>query len=456
MFAESEDVDESCFDSHSIKVAAESCGSSNLSDNGSEVLAESTTEIVKSIITCAIKFMMRGKRRKLFTEDIDRALILKNFPPLYGFSSDYFIPFRFASGGGRELFFGEDKEVELSEIIHSTSAKLPFDVSLKTHWLAIDGVQPLVPENPIITKDNESERKSQLGEAKSELSRLRQTEMINVRSLTTHDISVEQQVYFKAVTEGAVGSEEKRRTESLNSLSTDTGLQPLVPRIIVFIAEGVKCNVIQHNLAILIYLMRMSKALCENPTVSVEKCLHDLLPAILSCILGNQLCARPEVDNHWALREFAARVLIQVCKQYSNQINNLQVRLCALLTNCWKNDASSFATLFGAVYTLAEFGNDAIRHFILPKLPYESERLRQILETNLSVNPIERVGAEHLKNHLLKVLRQYIKANINEIAADLNEYRLKFGSYLGTTTYTMLFRPQEVRPPVTGFGTGVF
>uniref|UniRef100_A0A915IV27 Transcription initiation factor TFIID subunit 6 n=1 Tax=Romanomermis culicivorax TaxID=13658 RepID=A0A915IV27_ROMCU len=409
MFAETEDVDESRFSSHSMKVVAESSGTSNLSDNGSEVLAESTANIVKKIITCALKFMMRGKRRKLSTEDIDRALVLGNFPPLYGFSSDYFIPFRFASGGGRELFFGEDKEVELNEIIHSTTAKMPLDVSLKTHWLAIDGVQPLVPENPIISKDNESERKSQLGETKSEISRLRQTEMINVRSLSTHDISVELQVYFKAVTEGAVGSEEKRRTESLNSLSTDTGLQPLVPRIVVFIAEG----------------------------------LHDLLPAILSCILGNQLCARPEVDNHWALREFAARVLIQVCKQYSNQVNNLQVRLCALLTNCWKNETSSFATLFGAVYTLAEFGNDAIRHFILPKLPYESERLRQMLETNLSVNPIERVGAEHLKNHLLKVLRQYIKANINEISADLNEYRLKFGSYLGTAMYTMLFRPQE-------------
>ncbi len=26
----------------------------------------------------------------------------------------------------------------------------------------------------------------------------------------------------------------------------------------------------------------------------------------MSCILSRQLCARPDVDNHWALRDFAA------------------------------------------------------------------------------------------------------------------------------------------------------
>lgn len=45
----------------------------------------------------------------------------------------------------------------------------------------------------------------------------------------------------------------------------------MLPRMCTFIAEGVKVNVVQHNLALLIYLMRMVKSLFDNPTLYLEK-----------------------------------------------------------------------------------------------------------------------------------------------------------------------------------------
>ena len=96
--------------------------------------------------------------------------------------------------------------------------------------------------------------------------------------------------------------------EALQSIATDPGLYQMLPRFSTFISEGVsifsnlfftalkwnaarkkipKCNsaestdinlsskvrvnVVQNNLALLIYLMRMVKALMDNPTLYLEK-----------------------------------------------------------------------------------------------------------------------------------------------------------------------------------------
>lgn len=59
--------------------------------------------------------------------------------------------------------------------------------------------------------------------------------------------------------------------EALQSLANDPGLHAMLPRMCTFIAEGVKVNVVQHNLALLIYLMRMVKSLFDNPTLYLEK-----------------------------------------------------------------------------------------------------------------------------------------------------------------------------------------
>ena len=51
-----------------------------------------------------------------------------------------------------------------------------------------------------------------------------------------------------------------------------------------------------------------------NFTILITFQLHDLVPAIATCVLSKQLCLRPDVDNHWALRDFAARQMAQLCR----------------------------------------------------------------------------------------------------------------------------------------------
>lgn len=270
----------------SIKVIAESIGIGALPDDAAKELADDVSFKLKQIVQDAAKFMHHSKRTKLALSDIDSSLKIRNIEPQYGFVTPDSIPFRFASGGGRELNFIEEKEIDLTEVIQGGPPKIPIDVSLRAHWLCIDGVQPTVPENPPplskevqaqdsvnpikkLEKDGlkDTTGKPTIGKAH----KLKTVETVHVKQLATHELSVEQQLYYKEITEACVGSDEARRAEALQSLSCDPGLHEMLPRMCTFIAEGVKVNVVQNNLALLIYLMRMVRALLDNPALYLEK-----------------------------------------------------------------------------------------------------------------------------------------------------------------------------------------
>lgn len=216
--------------SESMKVIAESIGVATLQDDAAKELAEDVSFKLKRIVQDAAKFMYHAKRQRLNLNDIDYALKIRNVEPQYGFTSNDFIPFRFASGGGRELHFVEEKEIDLSEIIQSGPPKIPLEPSLRAHWLCVDGIQPTVPENPPplskeaqaldsvnpVIKLDQGMTKDVAGKpATGKLHKLKNVETVHVKQLATHELSVEQQLYYKEITEACVGSDESRRGEAL-------------------------------------------------------------------------------------------------------------------------------------------------------------------------------------------------------------------------------------------------
>lgn len=132
-----------------IGLIAESVGLDHLADSVAEELVIQVNFWLKAIIQDGAKFMHHSKRSKLTTSDVNHSLKLKQMEPFLGFSNPDVVPFCFVSGGGTQLFLPKTDIVPTNSIESKMlPPSIPVEVSFRTHWLCIDGIQPLIPENP--------------------------------------------------------------------------------------------------------------------------------------------------------------------------------------------------------------------------------------------------------------------------------------------------------------------
>ena len=129
-----------------IKVIAETVGISNLKDEVAEALAPDVEYRLRDLVQEALKFQRHGRRDTLTPEDINYALRLRNCEPLYGFVSPDVPKFCRALTPG--VFYLEDPELNLADLLAEPLPSVPIEPSFTTHWLAINGVQPSIPQNP--------------------------------------------------------------------------------------------------------------------------------------------------------------------------------------------------------------------------------------------------------------------------------------------------------------------
>jgi len=197
----------------------------------------------------------------------------------------------------------------------------------------------------------------------------------------------------------------------------------------------------QYNLAILIYLMRMTSALLENKSLYCEKYLHQLFPAIMSCILAKQLCARPDTDNHWALRDYAASRCAQMVKMFSASIHGLRNRIVRIFLRTFHSERLPLVTHYGALVGLCEMGQETIEELVFPIIRALGDRIVKSLE-NPSLSSIDKITIDRINNVISKYIPTAYRAS-RQPPDDLEHFKHEFGSYYGHRLHAQVIQLRQ-------------
>ncbi len=288
---------------------------------------------LRSVIEQAHKFTRRGKGVRMTVYDLNQALKNAGTEPLYGLvapSSD--------ANGDKTL---EDKSsVSLMDIAKQPLPPCPLQPELSLHWLAVDGAQPQIPENPRLLDSTEQQEQLQLPK--------------------------EMRQFYYRVTSILLRNdcEDKTCRVVLNTLRCDSGLQELLPHFSQFIQREVRANA--RSLRILRTLMSATDALWTNPHLSVEFHLQQMLPAAFTCVIAAKLCSS-SYEDHWALRDQAAKSIAHVLRKFRSLFPDLQARVCRTYIDALAPDRA-LATVCGGIMGLTALGHGIIQALILPRI----------------------------------------------------------------------------------------
>ncbi|KAM3343251.1 Transcription initiation factor TFIID subunit 6 [Capsicum chinense] len=367
-----------------IEVISQSIGVSNLSPDVLPALAVDVEYRIREIMQEAIKCMHHSKRTTLSTDDVDAALSLRGVEPIYGFAASG-DPLRFRRAAGhKDLFYIEEKDVEFKDVIAAPLPKAPLDTAVVAHWLAVEGVQPAIPENPppealALPSDNRKAEYKEDGVP------------VDIKVPVKHVLSRELQLYYDKITELTVNrSNPLLFKEALQSLATDSGIHPLVPYFTYFVSDEVARNL--NNFSLLFALMRLVWSLLQNTQIHIEPYLHQLMPSIVTCLVAKRLGNRLS-DNHWELRDFSAKLVALICKRYGRVYHNLQPRVTRTLLHAFLDPTKALPQHYGAIQGLAALGPGVVRLLVLPNLEAYLQLLEPEMQLEKQKNEMKRLEA---------------------------------------------------------------
>ncbi|KAK6731290.1 hypothetical protein RB195_007641 [Necator americanus] len=391
-------------------------------------------EVVRDVVMTATHIAGHGRRTKVESRDIENSVNVLN--TIFPFTSSHApsnTQFRLSDMLNKSLYPNNRFVVDLRSIMNVPPRRMPFKRRIRKHWLVIDGEQPRVPENPVIAADSASTQETSsyppgpndsiMEDAARAQRAIHKSEQSSSRPVTSHVLALDQQVFFRKCVETVMGPSPEKRREILHLLGSDPGLQSLVPRFALIIFEGVRCNIVQRNLPVLRNILRLLKTLIDNVQVNLDKCLHDIIPAVCSCVVCSEISADPDDKRHFRVREFAALILAMICKR--TYLADVRARITTLLCQIFTDSRASLASLYGALYALGELGCETVASVVFPRLDLLQRRIASLKEAN----PMRAGDAEKVTHLIEKMLTRFVRRRKTQGLNELADFQKAFPGF---------------------------
>ncbi|KAL9060953.1 MAG: hypothetical protein Q9162_000397 [Coniocarpon cinnabarinum] len=375
-----------------IRDVAESAGASALTSDAVDHLTRDVEFRIGQVLEEALKCMRHAKRTTLFTQDISQALRILDQEPLYGYESTRPLRFGEASiGPGQPLFYVEDEEVDFEKLINAPLPKVPREITFTAHWLAVEGVQPTIPQNPAPADSRQSDLLPKGQGANPHTAALAGADNLSVKPQVKHVLSQELQLFFAQACAAVLDEGNPEfRAATLTALNTQTQLHQLLPYFVHYIAEKVTHSM--KNLFILGQMLHLTDALIENQYNNMQPYIAQLTPPILTCLVGRKLGPtngnssnsftasltnghthnHPEgIPAHYALRDLAASLLSKIVQpKFADATPSLKPRILrALLKHLLSPNTQTAGTYYGALKGISVVaGSEGARVLLFPNL----------------------------------------------------------------------------------------
>lgn len=173
--------------------------------------------------------------------------------------------------------------------------------------------------------------------------------------------------------------------------------------------------------------MRLLRALLDSPFLRIELYLHQMMPPLLTCLVGKKLC-ETSTQDHWTLRDYVAETITLISKKYGENYKTLQPRIAKTLVQAFMDMSKPFPTYYGSIVGITGLGAEVIELLLLPHLDAFYKKVEVEIKSEDLVRQLEgkkcltallgaaRVYVSHLSPEFVQKMREYHK---NEETMDI-------------------------------------
>ncbi|XP_064621498.1 TAF6-like RNA polymerase II p300/CBP-associated factor-associated factor 65 kDa subunit 6L [Lineus longissimus] len=382
----------------SIKMMAEEAGHNEIPDEVAAILAEDVAYRLREATHSSCQYMRHAKRKKLTADDFNKALRHSDVEPVFGQSSGE--PVNLLCTRELDIFFPEDPEISLIEAADDDVPVChPGQTSVKGHWLAVEGTQKGVPV-------------SQNGQGKT-------------NGKVTKLISEDLLVYYDNMTKAILSNEEELMKVALADLRTNAKIVPLLPYFVNFVSYGVKK--VSHDITQLTKLLHTIKALTSNTSLYLEPkpYLNMLVQGVMYCVTEPLAASINPLNDHWRLRDYAARLLAQITRQWNSPLNQLLYKNTQELRDILNDGTRPLSSHYGAIVGLVALGHEAIERILFPHLQIYVPHLLSLMKDTSYANALVNTDAHRVYSAILL-------ASESVLRRELLKFQLQETTFNGT------------------------